>query len=141
MKIKREIYDRILNSCPTVPPETGGILGGCNGVIAFAEFDFGTIENNFAVYIPNIKKLNGVIAEWNDTGIGFSGMFHSHPKGQETLSNDDIKYINSIFDSMPDFVTELYFPIVIPNLHIVSYKAIKTNHRLYIERDKIDTVK
>ena len=64
-------------------------------------------------------------------------MFHSHPIGQETLSKDDVEYINSIFDSMPDSVTELYFPIVIPKSHIIVYKAIRENHRVCIENDSV----
>lgn len=38
---------------------------------------------------------------------------------------------------MPDSVTELYFPIVIPKSHIIAYKAIRKNHRICIEKDSI----
>lgn len=65
------------------------------------------------------------------------GMFHSHPIGQETLSMDDIEYIHSVFDNMPDSVTELYFPIVIPKSHIIAYKAIRKNHGICIEKDSV----
>ena len=137
MKINKEIYDEILKYTPVVPPETGGIIGQQNGTIGYAEFDSGTAQRESAVYIPNIEKLNSVIEKWNSSGIEFVGMFHSHPIGQETLSMDDIEYIHSVFDSMPDSVTELYFPIVIPKSHIISYKVIRKNHRICFEKDSV----
>lgn len=139
MKIQKEIYNKILYLCQVVPPEIGGIIGQQNGIIGFAEFDSGTVKSDCAVYIPNVKKLNSVIEKWNRWGIEFVGMFHSHPIGQETLSMDDIEYIHSVFDSMPDSVTELYFPIVIPKSHIIAYKAIRKNHSILIEKDNIVT--
>lgn len=137
MKIQKEIYNKILYLCPVVPPETGGIIGQQNGIIGFAEFDSGTVQSDCAVYIPNVEKLNSVMEKWKRSGIEFVGMFHCHPIGQETLSKDDIEYINSVFDSMPDSVMELYFPIVIPKSHIISYKAIRENHRICIEKDSV----
>ena len=137
MKIRKTIYNKIINLCPVVPPETGGIIGQQNGIICFAEFDSGTVQSDCAVYIPNVEKLNSVIEKWNRSGIEFVGMFHSHPIGQETLSGEDIEYIKTIFDSMPDNVTELYFPIVIPKSHIIAYKAIRKNHRVWIEKDSV----
>ena len=139
MKIRKTIYNKIINLCPVVPPETGGIIGQQNGIIGFAEFDSGTVQSDCAVYIPNVEKLNSVIEKWKRSGIEFVGMFHCHPIGQETLSKGDIEYIHSVFDSMPDSVTELYFPIVIPKSHIVAYKAIRKNHRIIIEKDNIVT--
>lgn len=137
MKIQKAIYDKILNFCPVVPPETGGIIGQQNGIIGFAEFDSGTVQSESAVYIPDVERLNSVIEKWSCSGIEFVGVFHSHPIGQETLSKDDIEYIHSVFDSMPDSVTELYFPIVIPKSHIIAYKAIRKNHRICIENDSV----
>lgn len=137
MKIQKIIYDEILKYTPVVPPETGGIIGQQNGIICFAEFDSGTVQRESAVYVPNVEKLNSVIEKWNSSGIEFVGMFHSHPIGQETLSGDDIEYIKTVFDSMPDSVMKLYFPIVIPKSHIISYKAIRENHRICIEKDSV----
>ena len=137
MKINKEIYDEILKYTPVVPPETGGIIGQQNGIIGFAEFDSGSVQSDCAVYIPNVEKLNSVIEKWSSSSIEFVGMFHSHPIGQETLSKDDKEYIHSIFDSMPDSVTELYFPIVIPKSHIIAYKVIKENHRICIQKDSV----
>lgn len=140
MKIKKAIYDKILNFCPSVPPEAGGIIGQQNGIIGFAEFDSRTVQRDSAVYVPNVEKLNSVIEKWNNLGIEFVGIFHSHPIDQETLSKDDIEYIKNVFENMPDSITELYFPIVIPKSHIVSFKAIKKNHGVCVENDIIKII-
>lgn len=140
MKIREEIYNKILKCCPAVPPEIGGIMGQQNEVISFVEFDNGTMERDFAVYIPNVAKLNSDIEKWNSLGISFVGMFHSHPNGQETLSTYDIEYIESIYENMPENITELYFPIIIPRSHMVVYKAILKKQKVYLEKDKIEIV-
>lgn len=137
MKINKEIYDEILKYTPVVPPETGGIIGQQNGIIGFVGFDSGTVQRDSAVYVPNVEKLNSIIEKWNNFGIEFVGIFHSHPIDQETLSKDDIEYIKNVFENMPDSITELYFPIVIPKSRIISYKAIRKNHRICIEKDSV----
>ena len=38
---------------------------------------------------------------------------------------------------MPDSIIELYSPIEIPKSHIISYKAIRENHRICIEKDSV----
>ncbi len=140
MKIRRTIYNQIISFCPLVPPEVGGIIGSSGKVIDSVVFDIKYKEYNKAVYIPNTDNLNKIISQWNEDEIYFMGLFHSHPVGQETLSGDDIEYIKSIFNNMPESVKELYFPIVIPKSHICSYKAINQNHRIVIVDDKIDLV-
>ena len=97
-------------------------------------------EYDKAVYIPDTDNLNNTISQWNENGICFMGVFHSHPVDQETLSSDDIEYIKSIFCSMPESITELYFPVVIPKSHICSYRLKNINHRIVIIDDKIDIV-
>ena len=140
MEIRNTIYNQILNYCPNVPPEVGGILGASNNEIDAVFFDCGLHRNKMAMYTPNIDRLNKAIIQWQKDGIRFLGLFHSHPKGQETLSLDDIEYIRSIMFSMPEKVRELYFPIVIPSSHIISFKAINQNHNLLIVSDTIDLV-
>lgn len=140
MNIRITIYKQILCFCPYVPPEVGGIIGASRDIIDSVAFDPGTQLNEAAVYSPNVKRLNEYIAQWQKNGIEFKGMFHSHPEGQESLSTDDIKYIKSIMLSMPKHVKELFFPIIIPNSHIISYKVINQNHSFNILHDRIDLV-
>ncbi|MCI8752841.1 MAG: hypothetical protein HFH66_16110 [Lachnospiraceae bacterium] len=91
-----------------------------------------------AMYIPDIKTFNFIIKNWNSKGIGFMGIFHSHLKGNETLSTDDIKFIEDIMDIMPYKVKELYFPIVIPKEKIIVYKSIRGSK--YIINEKIEVI-
>lgn len=140
MEIRNTIYNQVLNYCPNVPPEVGGILGASNDVIDAVFFDCGLHRHKMAIYTPNVDRLNKAIIQWQKDGIQFLGLFHSHPKGQETLSSDDIEYIKSILFGISESVNELYFPIVIPNSHIVSHKAINQNHNILIVSDTIDLV-
>lgn len=140
MKIRHTIYNQILYFCPNVPPEVGGIIGASNDVIDAVFFDSGLYQDRMAIYTPNVNRINKVIAQWKKDDIRFLGLFHSHPKFQEVLSSGDIEYIRSIMFSMPENVNELYFPIVIPNSHLISYKAINQNHTILIVDDTIDLV-
>ena len=140
MKIKKVVYENILYDCPIVPPETGGILGGHPKMIDTVVFDAGNKILDSALYVPDVKKLNSVLVDWQREGIIFFGLFHSHPTGQETLSQDDIRYINAIMLSLPPTVSQLYFPIVIPKSHIIFYKAKNQNHNILITRDNIKIV-
>lgn len=140
MKIKKEVYEKILYSCPTVPPEIGGILGGRFEVIDTVVFDSSEIRLDSAVYVPDVNMLNNVLIEWQEDGISFHGLFHSHPSTQETLSQDDIEYITMIMHNLAQTVSQLYFPIVIPKSHIIFYKAINQNHNISITRDNIKIV-
>lgn len=140
MKIRNTIYNQILYYCPNVPPEVGGVLGARNDIIDSVFFDFGLHRDKMAVYTPNVDRLNKAITQWHNDGVEFLGMFHSHPKGQESLSSDDIEYINSIMHNMPERVKTLYFPIIIPKSHIVPFKAINQNHNILILSDTIDLV-
>ena len=53
---------------------------------------------------------------------------------------DDIEYIQTIMFGLPDSISQLFFPIVIPNSHLISYKAINQNHSILIVDDTIDLV-
>ena len=122
MEILSEIYSTILNA-PFVPPETGGIIGGVGGIITSFLFDEGHSVNDHAAYIPDIELINSRIQRWQEEGISFYGMYHTHPDHQETLSGDDVLYIKEIMRAMPDNVPFLYFPVVIPKQKIIPYKA------------------
>lgn len=139
MKILSEVYDQIIQ-CPSVPPEKGGILGVKNGAVCSCCFDNNLSQTNNAVYIPDVDFLNAKIQEWEEKGISFGGIFHSHPINQPELSVDDIEYIKVIFQAMPASIKSLYFPIVLPNVALVSFKAIRQGDAIYIHEDKITII-
>ena len=134
MRIKSFIHDCILNA-PFVPPETGGIIGGTKGIITEFFFDEGHSVNDHAAYIPDIGLINSRIQRWQEEGISFYGMYHTHPDHQETLSGDDVLYIKEIMRAMPDNVPFLYFPVVIPKQKIIPYKATIVKDTVYLTED------
>lgn len=145
MLINTDIYNRIINELPCVPPECGGILGGKNGIVQVVEFDLGEKNVESAVYTPDVNHLNSVIEEWATHGVDFLGLFHSHPNDY-TLSDFDKEQIRCIMHSLSGFVRMLLFPIVIPGKCIYCYSAelcddgeviIKSDNIIIIEKEVI----
>lgn len=133
MKILESVYRNILLYCPTVPPETGGILGGMNNIITHVIFDQHNAIITAAQYIPNTPFLNQAINKWAEKNICFLGMFHSHPITETELSQDDLKYIESILETLPENHT-LWFPIVIPQQKIIPYLASRSGDTFQIQQ-------
>lgn len=136
MYIKKVIYDKILNSITPAPPEMGGIIGGTYNVITEFESDKG-VNCYPGCYTPDTKKLNGVIQRWEKAKVQFYGIFHSHLHNQETLSEEDLKYIKRILSSMPDRIAYLYFPLIMDGNKIVPYRANITTYGLEVIRERI----
>lgn len=141
MVIDYDTYHLILRSFPIVPPETGCILGSKSGVINTIAFDAGTPRFDAGIYSPNTNMLNKIIADWKDQGVCFCGLAHSHPQAQKTLSTSDKQYILDIMKAMPNYITELYFPLVFPGKEIISFVAIKSNNEVEIKPDNITIYK
>lgn len=137
MKIKKSVLNIIASAYPAVPPEEGGILGIYKNIVCAYFHDKGYGNNGFAIYEPNINKLNEVLALWNHKGITFGGIVHSHLPGQNTLSKADIDYIASIFASGTTS-ERLYFPVFLPDTHeLIPYLAIKINDKIKIHKDTL----
>lgn len=139
MKIKRNVYDFLLQSCPSAPPETGGILGGNNGIITNIVFDKCNAVLDKAIYVPNIEFLNSQINRWNVYNIDFYGIFHTHIS-DKALSNDDKLNINKIMLSMPKSITKLFFSIIIPKKEMTFYAALRDNNQINIYLEEIDII-
>lgn len=139
MIILSEIYTKLIN-CPDVPPETGGIIGINGNIVCECFHDSNSCEYNRAIYIPNVELLNDKIQQWQKINIHFAGIFHTHPIGQPDLSIDDISYINNIFQAVPMSVNNLYFPIVLPNLKLIPYKAIRFGDSIQVIEDKLKII-
>lgn len=138
MKILNWIHDQIIQYMMPPPPESGGILGQKDGVICAFAFDPGTLASpECAVYIPQIEALNAQIEQWTREGIAFCGMFHSHLPGAETLSADDLIYINTIAAAVPDGILPLYFPIVFPGRKMLAYRTGNQGGDLTVVADPI----
>jgi len=145
MKIIDAIYSRMINEMAPVPPETGGIIGGHGDIVEYVCFDTPNI-NGAAVnlppcrYIPNVGLLNEQIEEWRIQGIDFYGVFHTHSHSMHELSSGDKDYIMTIMKAMPEFVSELYFPLVLPGESMVSYIATRNDKGIFINGDTIERI-
>ena len=138
MTIDQQIYDALSTAFSPVPPEAGGILGSKNGCICAFVYDPGTPDMSRNCYTPDVVFLNRVIEQWQEEGITFCGIVHSHPPGQSNLSEADLDYIQNIMDCMPEAIQELYFPVVIPGDSIFPHLA---QRGVAVSSDKITIIK
>lgn len=137
MQICNRIYQEIISSANELPPETGGLLGGKNGIVTKVVHDNGVQSTCGCSYSPDVNKFNKTIAEWKKEEIDFMGIFHTHFFNVETLSNGDKKYIERILRNMPRHIKELYFPIIVmPRRSMIVYKATLKEERVVVEQDK-----
>lgn len=136
MKIDCNTYLKIMHSFPSAPPECGGIMGGKNKIITEFVLDYANTFTDRAIYVPDVEFINKQIEMWHNSNIDFYGIIHSHIS-DDSLSQEDIKYIKKIMINTPDNMGELFFPIIIPNKSIVFYKAEKTQNNVIISKEKI----
>ena len=139
-KIKKSVYDFLLFDIPYAPPECGGILGGINEIVMFYVKDLGSASPNSNRYYPDVDKLNSVIAEWTAVGIDFMGIFHTHPSGDEKLSQADYEYIESILENVSEYTDSLYFPLLIPKEKIMCYCAVNIAGEIDVFQVAIDII-
>lgn len=138
MRITTKQYEEIMKMVNPIPPESGGILGSRDDMIVATFYDKGIKTEKMCSYIPNVNLLNDIIAKWNEENIVFSGIFHTHYFGVRTLSCGDRNYIEKIMMSMPNEVSELYFPIIVmPQKEMIVYKAIKSENQILIQEDVV----
>lgn len=140
MIIDKETYNTINNSITGDPPETGGIIGSADGeIIDKVIIDVPELPaERMCSYAPNVDFLNKNIEIWQNEGIVFKGVFHTHFMGVKTLSCADKQYINAIMNAMPDEIKYLYFPVfVLPDRRLVCYKATFKEGKTNIMRDEV----
>lgn len=128
----------ILSTCPTVPPETGGIIGETAGIVTHYMFDSGNcFSNGYDVYAPNVTLINRTITYWAHKKIRFCGIYHSHFPDGVDLSESDRRYIKRIMAAVPQERVSLFFPIVLPRKEMIAYRADRNGTQIRILRDKI----
>ncbi len=140
MVISREAFEKISEAVPDEPPETGGIIGSSHGEIidSVVMDNSGFSEGKVCSYSPNVDFLNNYIAEWQNDGLSFKGLFHTHFASVETLSCADKHYISAIMNAMPRTIKYLYFPIfVLPDRRIVGYRAEREVNITRITHDPV----
>ncbi len=138
MKIKETIFKEIIES-PVPPPEVGGIIGGKNDIVTCYFADKGSKENCYDSYYPSTDLLNDQIAKWQDSGIDFYGIYHTHFAGDDGLSCSDRRYIVNIMQAMPQEIKYLYFPIVFKG-NMLVYKAVRDKNTVKIQQEDMEIV-
>lgn len=127
MKLTEAAYTALLCGFPAVPPEAGALLGSGDGGNTITEvfLDLGHPQYDRAVYRPDTVRLNRALQDFARRGIRFCGIAHSHPPGQESLSQADLRYIERVMAAMPEEIERLYFPIVLPFERILPFAVSK----------------
>ncbi len=113
LRISRAALEAIRSTVGSLPPETGGMLGGdrARGVVTHFHFDH-EANRTRATYSPNCDKLNRLLAdEWNPRGIELMGFAHSHPRGVRIPSAGDKVYAHRILAAVPG-LDRLLLPII-----------------------------
>ena len=82
-----------------------------------------------------MDTLNDIIDKWGECGVEFAGIVHSHRTDESSLSINDKEYIRSLFKVLPESMSKIYFPIVLPeSKQFVSHLVIKGfDDILYVE--------
>lgn len=133
MRIKRSVYRALCKTLTALPPERGGILGMKDGVVCIYYLDDGPVPTDRYAYVPDVPKLNTVMHRWQQQGIQFAGIFHSHPNPQTWLSIADREYIQKIMQAMPGSISRLHFPLIVPNIGMVGYRSEKASGEIVPE--------
>ena len=141
MNINKNVYEEVKNAYSIPPPEHGGILGVKNGIIYKYYHDGSSNATDRATYEPDVNLLNQKIEEWSEFGIQFAGIVHSHLLGQNTLSSGDKEYIKTLFNALPGWINELYFPIIIPEAkQVISFVAKRKDENVIVQQDEIHII-
>lgn len=140
MKIRKSIFDELLNEIPICSYEIGGILGGKEGIVSEYVLDFEKKDNEKSIYLPDTKLFNYKINKWKIDNISFMGVFHTHFVS-ENLSVSDEKYICEIMKVMPENIKSLYFPIIVmPNKKVIIYVAHIKGLDIKIDKETLEMI-
>lgn len=140
MIILKKTYKNILYYLSNSTREVGGILGGYNGIITDFIFDKGMYNQNIGTYIPNVHFLNAYIEKWQSQNINLYGIIHNHLTEYAELSNEDIRCVETIMNSMPLQIEYLYFPVISSKNILNAFKVTRTDKGICIVSENISTI-
>lgn len=119
VRMTGEVLRQILCSpIGTQMPEHGGAFGKDirTGCITRFYYDRTATETG-GTYSPDTKAVSAAMRRWEQEGVEFCGMIHSHPAGFPQPSAYDLRYAADIIRAMPNTLTEgiMHMPIVTVN--------------------------
>jgi proteasome lid subunit RPN8/RPN11 len=111
--MSRQVLGRIRDTVGSMPPETGGMLGGNRDLDMVTHFHFDRLAaRTHATYSPDHELLTRILTEeWNPAGVRLMGFVHSHPRSCRTPSDGDEVYAHRILGAIPA-IGRLLLPIV-----------------------------
>ena len=141
MIITQAVYNKIDSTIGSLTPECYGVLGRKNDVVTEYIFCGSSHEK---LCLIDAQFINSRIADWEDLGIQFAGIVHSHPYRGGYLSAGDKRYIMKLAEINNQLLRDyqLYFPIALPSdvMHsfvMVGYKLVHCNSESIICHDDI----
>lgn len=142
MKITRKAMQMIKDYCKeSLYHETGGIIGGRDGIADHVAFDEGIKQPRACTYVPDTDFLNKLIEKWDSENIEFMGIFHTHFGGADSLSDEDKFYIRRIMDNMPEYIEELFFPVLtLPDISIRNYRCFRDGDEDILTEDRAEII-
>ena len=108
------VFQSIRDTIGTLPPESGGMLGGSfdTGLVSVFHFDeLG--KTTSSTCSPDTKSLNEILEAWNQRGLRLMAFPHSHPHGCPNPSEGDKVYAAKIL-AANESIPFLLIPIVLP---------------------------
>lgn len=127
--IKETVFQQIVQTLGTNPPECGGVLGATedNYITQYYFDDTGLCTPES--YTPDFKKINLLLGEWNKDKIHMVGIIHSHGNAGFLPSCGDLFYCDKILHSNPS-IQSFLLPIVTLSpftIHMYRVGYIKEN--------------
>lgn len=103
----------IIASIGKLKAESGGVLGGAEGVEAVTHFYFDESSRRTGVtYSPDYGTVNRLFKDiWNPAGVRLRGFVHSHPGRMDRPSMGDEEYASRILANI-EGLERLWLPIV-----------------------------
>ena len=126
--IKSELYLEIIAYFSSSPPEKGGIFGGnCNVITHFNKDPIS--KQCLGCYIPSVNYFNPIITMWENNGITFMGLIHSHRR-KAILSEPDLNYAAKIINASGRSVILGVFVYETNKLYF--YRLLKRDNELLV---------
>ena len=135
IKVDEYILDRMIGRIGGETNESGGLIGSSiDGVINEFCYDAG-IDSNGDEYFPDVEMMQLKLKEWNEHGIQFMGIIHSH-KSNESLSGKDI-YMGQKILALNPSMKSILMPVLVLDDQRVCWYSIERDHNKVCEIETI----
>ncbi len=135
IEVDKQVIEEMLGRIGGETNESGGLIGSSiDGVINEFCYDAG-IDSNGDEYFPDVEMMQLKLKEWNEHGIQFMGIIHSH-KSNESLSGKDIYMGRKILALNPS-MKSILMPVLVLDDQRVCWYSIERDHNKVCEIETI----